>query len=322
MANLTIRMFDANRNPLNDVVDIEVRDAISGDLRKSSRKVKGTSTVLVKDLDLSRTYRVSAFPLRHRPVGALTGAGTGSTVELFAPVDPRRVTGVRFPAFKNLDPALKAVLERSVPEPEPAPPGGAVLYDLLEDEPKAGLLNLFTKMSTVRLDGKTAWDFIDSLYRIRGDRIFADVRVDFRDAVQRAVTAGEFEPVPGTLHTPPPEFASAGSFKTLDHDGVQQLTFFASSAGPVAPGSFRANAFGLYDMHGNVREWTTDLWHESYESTPLDGSPAIEGHGSMRVVRGGGWSDSAPLLRSAARMRATQSIRTSVIGFRVARTLG
>jgi len=233
MANLTIRVLDANRDPLDDVVDVEVRDAISGDLRKMSRKVKGTSPVLVKDLDLSRTYRVSAFPLRHRPVGALVGAGTGSTVELFAPVDPRRVTSVRFPAFRNLDPALKAVLEQSVPEPEIAPPGGAVVYDSLEDESRAGLLNLFTKMSAVRLDGQTAWDFVDSLYRIRGDRIFADVRVDFRDAVQRAVTAGSFEQVPGTLHTPPPGFDPAGSFKTVEHEGVQQLTFFASASAPL-----------------------------------------------------------------------------------------
>jgi len=96
---------------------------------------------------------------------------------------------------------------------------------------------------------------------------------------------------------------------------------FASAAGPVAPGSFPPNAFGLYDMHGNVREWTSDLWHESYDSTPLDGSPAAEGHGSMRVVRGGGWSDSPAMLRSAARMRATQSSRASVIGFRIARAL-
>ena len=100
------------------------------------------------------------------------------------------------------------------------------------------------------------------------------------------------------------------------------MAAFGRSAGPVAPGSFRANAFGLYDMHGNVREWTADLWHESYESTPLDGSPALEGHGSMRVVRGGGWSDTAPLLRSSARMRATESIRSNVIGVRVVRLLG
>jgi formylglycine-generating enzyme required for sulfatase activity len=99
------------------------------------------------------------------------------------------------------------------------------------------------------------------------------------------------------------------------------MALFGASAGPVAPGSFRANSFGLYDMHGNVREWTADLWHESYEATPLDGRPAIEGHAAMRLVRGGGWSDTAPMLRSAVRMRATQSTRSNVIGFRVARAL-
>jgi len=101
----------------------------------------------------------------------------------------------------------------------------------------------------------------------------------------------------------------------------QTKALFAADAGPVAPGAFPANAFGLYDMHGNVREWTADLWHESYDSTPLDGSAATEGHGSMRVVRGGAWCDPASMLRSAARMRATQSSKANAIGFRVVRAL-
>jgi formylglycine-generating enzyme required for sulfatase activity len=96
---------------------------------------------------------------------------------------------------------------------------------------------------------------------------------------------------------------------------------FAASAGPVAPGAYRANAFGLYDMHGNVREWTSDLWHESYDSAPLDGSPDVSGHSGMRVVRGGAWCDEASILRSAARMRATQQQPAAVIGVRVARNL-
>ena len=87
-------------------------------------------------------------------------------------------------------------------------------------------------------------------------------------------------------------------------------------------GRFPVNAFGLYDMHGNVREWTADLWHDSFDGTPADGRPALEGHGSMRLVRGGCWSDGPGLLRSAARMRATQSIRSGIIGFRLARSLG
>jgi formylglycine-generating enzyme required for sulfatase activity len=120
------------------------------------------------------------------------------------------------------------------------------------------------------------------------------------------------------------EYACRSGSRTRYYFGdVMELTMavFGRNAGPVPPGSCAPNAFGLFDMHGNVREWTADLWHESYDDTPLDGSPALEGHGSMRVVRGGGWSDSAPMLRSAARMRATESMRTSMIGFRVARAL-
>ena len=100
------------------------------------------------------------------------------------------------------------------------------------------------------------------------------------------------------------------------------MALYASTAGPATAGKYRPNAFGLHDMHGNVREWTADLWHESYDSTPLDGSPAIDGHGSMRVVRGGGWCDDVSLLRSATRMRATESSRSQFIGVRIARALG
>jgi formylglycine-generating enzyme required for sulfatase activity len=96
---------------------------------------------------------------------------------------------------------------------------------------------------------------------------------------------------------------------------------FGLTSGPVETGGYPANAYGLYDMHGNVREWTADLWHDSYDSTPQDGRPALDGQSGMRVVRGGGWRDSAAMLRSATRMRATPSIRTDVIGFRVARSI-
>jgi formylglycine-generating enzyme required for sulfatase activity len=74
-------------------------------------------------------------------------------------------------------------------------------------------------------------------------------------------------------------------------------------------------------MHGNVREWAADLWHDNFDFTPQDGRPALDGHSSMRLVRGGGWRDTPVMVRSAARMRATQSIRSELIGFRVARSI-
>ncbi len=95
----------------------------------------------------------------------------------------------------------------------------------------------------------------------------------------------------------------------------------ADNRGPSAPGRFGANAFGLYDMHGNLREWTEDSWQETHDLAPSDGRPVAEGLSSMRVTRGGGWSDPAAMLRSSARSRATQTIRSEVIGLRVVRVL-
>ena len=65
--------------------------------------------------------------------------------------------------------------------------------------------------------------------------------------------------------------------------------------GPVTPGKFEANRFGLYDMQGNVREWTQDRWHENYDGAPGDGAAWVTGHSAMRVTRGGAWSDSGDL---------------------------
>ncbi len=88
-------------------------------------------------------------------------------------------------------------------------------------------------------------------------------------------------------------------------------------------GKYPANAFGLYDMHGNVSEWVADGWHENYENNPpTDGAVwAQDADASRRVVRGGSWSGTPDYLRSALRSRGTPVNRGSNIGFRLARTL-
>jgi formylglycine-generating enzyme required for sulfatase activity len=92
---------------------------------------------------------------------------------------------------------------------------------------------------------------------------------------------------------------------------------FAYSA-PV--GSFKANAFGLYDMLGNVLEWTEDSFHKTYKDAPVDGS-AWQGDASRRVLRGGSWNSSPSLVRSARRCVSNPDERFSFAGFRVARGL-
>ncbi|MEM1369010.1 MAG: formylglycine-generating enzyme family protein [Cyanobacteria bacterium P01_H01_bin.15] len=83
-------------------------------------------------------------------------------------------------------------------------------------------------------------------------------------------------------------------------------------------GSFPANGFGLYDMHGNVYEWCADPWHDNYEGAPTDGSAWITGGDEKyRILRGGGWYDDPEDCRSARRVDLRPGLRDDVIGFRV-----
>lgn len=80
-------------------------------------------------------------------------------------------------------------------------------------------------------------------------------------------------------------------------------------------GSFRANAWGFYNMHGNVREWCRD-WYANYKGTEID--PTGPFTGLCRVYRGGSWSDNAKRCRSASRDYGRSDTRQRDIGFRLA----
>ena len=89
--------------------------------------------------------------------------------------------------------------------------------------------------------------------------------------------------------------------------------------GTAAVGSYLANAWGLYDMHGNVYEWSLDWYQASYPGTVSD--PRGAASGSYRVLRGGGWGSGAQGCRSACRIIDAPSSRYVSLGCRVARTL-
>ena len=86
--------------------------------------------------------------------------------------------------------------------------------------------------------------------------------------------------------------------------------------------NFDANAWGLYQVHGNVWEWVEDYWHENYQNAPSNASPWVQGgDASHCVLRGGSWFNLPRVLRAPSRISASRADRSNTFGFRVARTL-
>ncbi len=91
------------------------------------------------------------------------------------------------------------------------------------------------------------------------------------------------------------------------------------SQSPV--GSFEANAFGLYDVHGNLWEWTMDCWNGSYKRAPSDGSALLRGDCLARVLRGGSWKLESDYMRTTRRNRYDRDVRYYLHGLRVVKSL-
>jgi formylglycine-generating enzyme required for sulfatase activity len=91
--------------------------------------------------------------------------------------------------------------------------------------------------------------------------------------------------------------------------------------GPAPVMSFTPNAFGLYDMGGNVSEWVADCWHDNYIRAPRTGEAWVNPGCGRRVIRGGSWGSAPDMVRSAYRQGASADVRSARVGFRVAREL-
>jgi len=91
--------------------------------------------------------------------------------------------------------------------------------------------------------------------------------------------------------------------------------------GPAPLGKFRPNAFGLFDMDGNVSEWVADCWHDNYTRAPSDSKAWINPGCAEHVVRGGSWGSAPDQVRSAFRLAAPADTRSARVGIRVAREL-
>ena len=104
-----------------------------------------------------------------------------------------------------------------------------------------------------------------------------------------------------------------------DDAGLVDVAWFSKNAGGMTHpvGQKGANAWGLYDTHGNVWEWCQDWFDASYYSRSPSDDPPGPAEGSDRVSRGGGWDGCAGRCRSAFRQGCSPGFRGDVQGFRV-----
>jgi hypothetical protein len=232
MGTLAVRVCNAKRQPIDDRMDVRIVSARTDATVGQALDAPGNATVRFERLADGQPVIVRVFPKRHRAVQqfAIPQGETPVEVQLFCPLHPDHVKPVTFPDYDDLPAALTEVLEQSTI----ADKRGEALYSALDDKQKASLLNLSAKMRAFVFEGAhSVWSFVDCLYDIHQDRIYADVEPPLRARVEAALGNNRFRGVSGGLHEPPAGFGSAGSFKTDDPFGNLQLSFFSSLTSPT-----------------------------------------------------------------------------------------
>lgn len=139
-----------------------------------------------------------------------------------------------------------------------------------------------------------------------------------------ALRAGSATPYPWPAADPPHDVGNLAG-RDRSPTGRRWGDAFANYAdgywGPAPVARFRANAFGLHDMVGNVAEWVMDCWHDGYGRAPRDASAWVNPGCTQHVVRGASWASAPTQARSAWRGHATATDGSARIGFRVVRDL-
>jgi hypothetical protein len=231
---ILVRLANASRVPLQDRVDVHVVSASTDATVSAARNVPGHAQLRFDKLIERHTYLIKVFPERHRPVAQFVMAGSDeepATVTLYAPLHPQHVRAATFPDYAAVHTDLRTVLESSTVDGRKGPD----LFGVLGNTQKAGLFNLFAKMTGFAFDDRrTIWSYVDRLTAVRGDRIFADVQLPLRELVEKTTHSEKFRAVSGSLHEPPTGFGHSGSFKSAERYGNLQLTFFSSLATPLA----------------------------------------------------------------------------------------
>lgn len=232
MPTLKLRLVDVKDRLLGEAADVMLRRQSTGVL--SRVRTQAGRAVKIADL-ASDVYAVQVDPVSYRAAGVFVNVSPGgASLTMTFPVDPAKITQLVAP-FAGMRPDGQRMLNDT--QNLLGFPGlsGKDLYEALDNIRKAGLLNIIAKASaTAMTNGKAVSSYLMHLLELRGDRFHAVVPRELREETKNSAQAGLFYEAPEGLHRPPAGFDHAGSFKTPDHYGNLQLTFFSNGTDWVA----------------------------------------------------------------------------------------
>lgn len=230
-AKLQLELRDVYGKFLGEKVDIILRHQVLSEVKKASPNVTAKVEITGLQGAPQGRYQMEIDPPSYQYISQfvnMKASGITSRSITF-PIDPGKVVKVNFQAFAKLTEDLRILLDKSDKVLSFEGKKGKDLYDALDDIRKAGMLNIATKTNATALsNGRTVLSYIDQLNEIRGDRFFCDVPKELRSETKNSAAEGLFRKVSGSLHTPPPGFQPAESFKTSEKYGNLQLTFFSN----------------------------------------------------------------------------------------------
>ncbi|MFN2446933.1 MAG: hypothetical protein ABR606_15290 [Vicinamibacterales bacterium] len=230
---LRLTLTDVHGRTLAQDVIVSVRNQRFGDERRIwVSPGRGPTLTGLRTEPNGGVHRIAIDPPSYRAVGSFVSIAPSGTTEMHGvfPVDPDKVLSVVFPSYATLVDESRACLDVSANVLGFEGRSGATLYAALDNERRAGLLNIVAKTrTTVFAGGQTVLSFVRELTELRRDRFFAVVAHELREETKNASASGLFEEADESQHHPPAGFDRAGSFKTADGYGNLQLTFFVRS---------------------------------------------------------------------------------------------
>jgi chemotaxis protein histidine kinase CheA len=234
---LSLKLVDVYGKFLAETTSIVLHNEIVSD-EVNTTVNPSTPTTLTNLLPFPRgVYRVEIYPTSYQPISRFVNIQSIGNVELSVtfPIDSAKVSRVEFPLFDKLskDDQLskdgQKLLENSRNVLGLEGISGKILYERLDDAPKAAFLNILAKTNATRLDdGKNALHYIKEIREISGNSVVAVVSKKIIDEAGDSVRKGLLVKVPSALHQPPEGFQSQGSFRTTDRYGSLQLTIFSN----------------------------------------------------------------------------------------------